>query len=248
MRDQINLRKSERVRARVALVTATLICILLPVLPFGGVVGYPMLLLSTLAHEMGHGLTAMLVGLEFDSFRLYANGSGVAMIGGAAGRLSLAATAAGGLIGPAVAGAVLFWLSARARLAQIAMMVFGALMLTACALVIRNVFGLVFVGTVGGSLIYAGKRFGTGIAQCTAAVLAVQMALSVFSRADYLFTRTAMTSEGAMPSDVAQLADLLFLPYWFWGVVCGAISVGVLVLGLSAFWKHTKTQSPATEG
>ena len=53
----------------------------------------------------------MLVGLEFDSFRLYADGSGVAMIGGAAGRLSRAATAAGGLIGPAVAGAFLFWLS-----------------------------------------------------------------------------------------------------------------------------------------
>ena len=87
-------------------------------------------------------------------------------------------------------------------------------------------------------------RFGTGIAQFTAALLAVQMALSVFSRADYLFTKTAMTSAGAMPSDVAQLADLLFLPYWFWGVVCGAISVGVLVSGLSAFWKHTGAQSP----
>ena len=196
---------------------------------------------------MGHGLTATLVGLEFDSFRLYADGSGVAMIGGAAGRLSRAATAAGGLIGPAVAGAFLFWLSARARLAQIALMAFGALMIAACVLVIRNVFGFAFVGAMGGSLFYMGRRFAAVIAQFTVAVLAVQMALSVFSRADYLFTKTATTGAGAMPSDVAQLADLLFLPYWFWGVVCGAISVGVLVLGLSAFWKRSKAQSPTKD-
>ncbi len=116
-------------------------------------------------------------------------------------------------------------------------------MLAACALVIRNVFGLAFVGAVGVSLFYVGRRFGARVAQFTAALLAVQMALSAFSRADYLFTKTAMTSAGAMPSDVAQLADLLFLPYWFWGVVCGTISVGVLGLGLSRFWKHSKAQS-----
>ena len=61
---------------------ATAVGILAPLLPFGGVVGYPILLLSTVAHEMGHGLTAMFVGLEFDSFRLYADGSGVAMLTG----------------------------------------------------------------------------------------------------------------------------------------------------------------------
>jgi hypothetical protein len=213
-----------------------------PFLPFGGIVGYPILLLSTLAHEMGHGLTAMVVGLEFDSFRLYADGSGVAMIGGRAGGLSRAAAAAGGLIGPAVVGGFLFWLSARARFAKFALMALGALMIAACVLVVRNVFGLVFVGAAGASLFYIGRRFSPGIAQFTVALLAVQMALSVFSRADYLFTNTAMTGAGAMPSDVAQLADLLFLPYWFWGLVCGAISVGVLVSGLSAFWKTSKVQ------
>ena len=246
VRDHVYLRQADGARARAVLAAATAVSILVPFLPYRGIIGYPILLLSTLAHEMGHGLTAMLVGLEFDSFRLYADGSGVAMIGGHDGRLSRAATAAGGLIGPAVAGALWFWLSARARLAQIALMALGVLMLAASALVIRNVFGLAFVGVTGGSLFYVGRRFGAGVAQFTSALLAVQMALSVFARADYLFTRTAMTSAGAMPSDVAQLADLLFLPYWFWGVVCGAISVGVLVLGLSAFWKHSKAQSPGS--
>ncbi len=243
VRDQVYLQQAGGTRARAVLVAASAVSVLLPFLPFGGIVGYPLLLLSTLAHEMGHGLAALLVGLDFDSFRLYADGSGVAMIGGQAGRLSRAATAAGGLTGPAVAGALMFWLSSRPRHAQPARMISRVVMVIAFVLVVRNVFGLVFVGAVGGSLFFVGFRFGVGIAQFTAALLAVQMALSVFSRADYLFTRTAMTSAGAMPSDVAQIAELLFLPYWFWGFVCGAISVGVLVLGLSAFWKNSKVPS-----
>jgi hypothetical protein len=243
MPENVYLQRAGGERARAALVAASVVSVALPILPFGGIIGYPLLLLSTLAHEMGHGLTALLVGLDFDSFRLFADGSGVALIGGQAGRLSLAATAAGGLTGPAVVGALLFWLSARPRLAQRALMISGVLLVIACVLVVRNVFGFVFIGAVGGSLLFVGFRFGVGIAQFTAALLAVQMALSVFSRADYLFTRTAMTSAGPMPSDVEQIADLLFLPYWFWGLVCGAISVGVLVVGLAAFWKNSKTSS-----
>jgi len=44
-----------------------------------------------------------------------------------------------------------------------------------------------------------------------------------------------------MPSDVAQMAENLFLPYWFWGAVCGLFAVAVLVLGLRAFFGSDKT-------
>jgi membrane-associated phospholipid phosphatase len=65
--------------------------------------------------------------------------------------------------------------------------------------------------------------------------LAVQLALSVFSRGDYLFTDVARTGEGTFPSDVANMSSALFLPYWFWGALCGAFSVAVLALGLRAY-------------
>jgi hypothetical protein len=55
--------------------------------------------------------------------------------------------------------------------------------------------------------------------------------LSVFSRGDYLFTDVARTQNGAMPSDVANMANALFLPYWFWGAACGLFSVAMLALG-----------------
>jgi hypothetical protein len=64
----------------------------------------------------------------------------------------------------------------------------------------------------------------------------VQLALSVFSRSDYLFTSVARTAQGANPSDVEMMSQALFLPYWFWGLACGGVSVGILVWGLRIFW------------
>ena len=40
---------------------------------------HTLVLLSTLAHELGHGIAALLVGGGFESFVLYADGSGAAM-------------------------------------------------------------------------------------------------------------------------------------------------------------------------
>src|SRR5690242_18611415 len=62
-------------------------------------IAYPLLLLSTLAHEMGHGVAALFVGGTFESFVLYADGSGVAHTSGVGSRLGSAIVCAGGLVG-----------------------------------------------------------------------------------------------------------------------------------------------------
>jgi len=59
----------------------------------------------------------------------------------------------------------------------------------------------------------------------------------VFSRGDYLFTPVAQTSAGNFQSDVSNMAAALFLPYWFWGAACGAISVLALCIGLRSVWR-----------
>jgi len=33
-----------------------------------------------------------------------------------------------------------------------------------------------------------------------------------------------------------ELAQALFLPFWFWGVLCGAFSIAVAGYGLKVFW------------
>jgi hypothetical protein len=73
------------------------------------------------------------------------------------------------------------------------------------------------------------------VSQLALVFLAVQLSLSVYSRGDYLFTDVARMSGGDMPSDVANMASALFLPYWFWGALCGALSVVVLCVGATLF-------------
>jgi hypothetical protein len=78
-------------------------------------------------------------------------------------------------------------------------------------------------------------------AQFTLVFLAVQLALSVFTRADYLFTEVAHSSAGVMPSDVAVMAQHLGGPFWVWGLACGLVSLAVLLAGL-AFYTRGETR------
>jgi hypothetical protein len=222
-------------RARLLFAATVVVTAALPHVPFGPVIGWPLLLLSTLAHELGHGFTALIVGGNFESFRMWSDGSGVASWGGQPGRLQQALVSAGGLVGPAIAAAVFLVLGRRPRMARVCLALVAVVLLTVEVLLVRNVFGLFFVGATALAALAIARFAPPWLAQGALVFVAVQLALSVFTRADYLFTPTAVTSGGTMPSDVQQMADALFLPYWFWGAICGAFSVAVLLLGAKLF-------------
>lgn len=90
-------------------------------------------------------------------------------------------------------------------------------------------------------LITIGLKAGKPVAQFAAVFIAIQLSLSVFSRSDYLFTATAHTAQGPAPSDVAQLAQALFLPYWFWGGLMALLSIAVLGVGCWAFLRRQRS-------
>jgi hypothetical protein len=203
----------------------------------GQVLAYPLMLLSTLAHELGHGVTALLVGGRFERFEMWSDGSGMAMWGGSGGRLQSALVAAGGLVGPALVAALAFACGRTARGARRALLAASFFLALALVLVVRNTFGVVFVLAVFGLCLLVGLKASDEIAQLILVFLALQLALSVFSRGDYLFTPIARTAQGEMPSDVGQIAAALLLPYWFWGGLCGLFSVAVLGFGLRVYWR-----------
>ncbi|MEE4207082.1 MAG: M50 family metallopeptidase, partial [Erythrobacter sp.] len=95
---------------------AVVVVIALPALPFGAYILYPFTILTTWFHEMGHGLTAVLLGHDFERLVIYSNGSGVAesYIAGDASRVTRAAIAAGGPLAPSLVGALLIVASAHA--------------------------------------------------------------------------------------------------------------------------------------
>ena len=204
------------------------------VIPFGRFVAYPLFLLSTLAHELGHGLTATLTGGDFESFQLWFDGSGLAQWrpGPGTTRLDVALIAAGGLVGPAIAAAVLFVVARWERASRLTLGLLAALLGLAEILVVRNAFGLVFVAAVAATLAALAWKLDGSSARSALVFLGVQLALAVFSRSDYLFTATARMADGPRPSDVAIMSAALGLPYWLWGLLCGLFSVATLLAGV----------------
>lgn len=224
--------------ARFVLLVSLAVTLLLYALPFGRLIARPLILLSTLAHEMGHGITAVLLGGGFERFLMWANGSGVAEIDLTGfGRIRQGLAIAGGLVGPAVAAAICFALGKTGRGARLCLGGLGVFLLLAEVVVVRNFFGFFFVGLVAAGCLFA-SRLKPETARWVVVFTGVQLALAVFSRADYLFTPVARTSAGIFPSDVSRMEAALFLPYWIWGAVCGAFAVAVLLYGIRTYWSR----------
>jgi len=209
------------------------------VIPFGRSIAYPLTLLSTFVHELGHGLAALTVGHEFHSMEIHWDGSGVTHSAGTGGKLSLAWIAAGGLVGPAIGAAILFNLGRHLKAARITLGTLGIFMLFLDIWVVRNVFGFVFVALWAVVFLAIAIKGTKNLSRFSIIFLGSQLALSVFCRADYLFTPVARTANGDFPSDVGLIADALWLPYWFWGLVCGGFSLAVLGIGVANFYRKS---------
>lgn len=223
--------------ARKVLLVSIAVTLALYLIPFGRYLARPLLLLSTLAHELGHGLTALMLGGRFERLEMWASGAGVAHLDLAGfGRIRQGLTLAGGLVGPAVAAALCFALGKTGHGARWCLIGVGLLLVAVEILVMRNLFGFLFADAVAAACLFAAARCAPETAQWVVLFLGVQLALSVFSRADYLFKQNAANPTGTYPSDVMQMQWALFLPYWFWGFVCGGFAVLVLLYGLRTVW------------
>lgn len=223
--------------ARKVLLMSIAVTLALYLVPFGRYLARPLLLLSTLAHELGHGLTALMLGGRFERLEMWASGAGIAHLDLAGfGRIRQGLTLAGGLMGPSVAAALCFTLGKTGQGARWCLIGVGLLLVAVEILVMRNLFGFLFAGVVAAACLFAGARCSPATAQWVVLFLGVELALSVFSRADYLFKRNAANPSGIYPSDVMQMQWALFLPYWLWGLVCGAFAVLVLLYGLRTVW------------
>ncbi len=235
-------------RARWMLVISAAVTFGLYLVPYGDYVAYPLLLISTAVHELGHGIASTMMGADFVDFRMWSDGSGVARHTGADSRFGMAFIAAGGLCGPAVAAAVCFAAGRTPVWSKRVLFGFSIGLLLAMLLVVRGGFGLFFVGALAAVLTAAAIWGRAELAQLVVVFLGVQLALSVYSRGDYLFMKEAHTSMGVMPSDSQQMAIALGLPYWWWGGLCAAFSAAVLLGGGWVFIRGVRQKSRASAG
>ncbi len=228
-------------RARQAFVVAVIVTLALFVIPFGDLIGYPLVLLSTYAHELGHGLAALAVGAKFHQLEIYASAGGVATHSGAGSNIARALISAGGLVGPALLAFALFLSAPRPRLAKAMLVAFGIGCLAVDVIFVRNLFGAVFVGLLGVAALGIAFRTQAETARTVVVFLAIQLSLSVFSRGDYLFMKQADVGGGrVMPSDVQHISEALGAPYFVWGALIGLFSVVVLAVGAFVFFRATR--------
>ncbi len=200
--------------------------------PYGRWILYPFSLLATTAHELGHGLTALLVGGEFNRFVLYADGSGAALWTGSGSRLQRALVAAGGLLGPSLAGSALIVVARSPRAARWALGSLATALLIVVFVWARNLFGAFFLSAAALAFAAAARWLGDGGATFALRLTGALLCLSWLNDVDYLFSPQAEVGGVRHPSDTAQMADALWLPFWFWGSAIALLSLTVLSVGL----------------
>lgn len=218
-----------QVRATFAL--AVVISVVLAYVPFGRLAIYPFSLLATWAHELGHGLGALITGNRFVELELYSDLGGQALVAGAEGFDQVVVSLLG-LLGPSLLGAFVMILGSRT---QAAALVLNSLAITIAASMVLwggNLFGVVVMVGVAASLGLAARFASPTIRILLVQLIAVQMALALWSSRDYLFVK-GFHRDGWHPSDTEKIAQELLLPYWIWGAACAIASM--LVIGW-AFW------------
>ena len=212
---------------------AGIVVIFLPQLPLGNFLVYPFTILTTWFHEMGHGLTAMLLGNDFQRLVILPSGSGYAETRylGEPGGLTRALVAAGGPLGPVVIGAALILASSRERWWKPALFALAGILVLSTLIWVRSAVGLTVLPLVAAVLGWIAVKGPAWLDRFSLQFLGVMAAMSMLRDWDYLFSCRAMISGQEMLSDTCAMQEALALPYWMWAALI--IVVSAVIIGAS---------------
>jgi Peptidase M50B-like len=217
-------------RQRVALLAGiALASIMLWQTALGSLLLYPFTILATWFHEMGHGIAAMLTGRGFERLLIFADGSGVALsLRPADGyRLTDALVAASGPLGPAIAGALLIIASRSPAATRNALAVLGVALVVSTLIWVRSPAGWLVLPALGMAIAVLALRGSLPWRGFAIQLIGVQASISAWQQFDYLFSPGGTVGGQPHRSDTGAIADVLLLPYWFWGA---GISATILAL------------------
>ncbi|MDJ0641296.1 MAG: M50 family metallopeptidase [Erythrobacter sp.] len=215
------------------LLLAVIVVIALPALPFGNYLIYPFMILTTWFHEMGHGLSAELMGQDFERLVIYANGSGVAesLVATDVSRFTEAFIAAGGPLAPSFVGAGLILASAHRRLWRPSLVAMAVAIFVSVIIYVRSEVGVAVLPLVGALLVLIAWRAKDAFVRFSLQFLGVLGAMSMLRDFNYLFTEETVIGGRRILSDTGQIERALLLPHWVWAALI--ILVSALMTGLS---------------
>lgn len=205
--------------------------------PWLRVLAYPFRLLTTLVHELGHGLAALATGGEFLRFVVFPDGSGLAYT---AGGWRLAVIPAG-YLGAAAFGAALIVAGRSARGARAALGAVGAgLVVLTLRYALPSVFtlegagGLLALGSglaLGAAALWLALRAGAAAVAFAVHLVAFQAGLTAFGD---LWALIGL--DGGTPNDARAMAAVIPLPAAVWAVAWALAAALLLGAALRIAW------------
>lgn len=223
-------------RLRMAFIIAVGISIVLPRLPFGRKLLYPFALLSTWAHELGHGVAAVLAGGRFTKLEVYPDLGGTAYSSGVRRGVPSAFVSAGGLIGPAFAGGLVIIAGSRPETAPYVLAAIAASVLASVVLVLRNQFGVLTMSGIGAVLALVAWQGPETLRLLLAQLIGIQFCFASWGTLDYMFTKNFPRDGYLINSDTQNISEQLAFPYWFWAFWVAVISAIILVFSFYVAW------------
>jgi hypothetical protein len=220
---------------------AALAAFILAVVPWLAPLAYPLRLLITIVHELGHGLAALLTGGQFLRFVVFPSGEGVAYTAGGWRLLVIPA----GYLGAAAFGAGLIVAGRTARTSRAVMTGLGGALLALTLLYgTPSIFspswqsGLLTVGSgvfLGAAFLWVAARATLGWTLFLLNLIAVQAGLTAFSD---LVTLIGLSTRffGGPSNDAQAMAAATFLPAAFWAVLWAATAIALIGGALWATW------------
>lgn len=200
----------------------------------------PVLFISTWAHELGHGMGAMMTGGEFRSLTVFADFSGVALTA-TRSSFSQGMVVIVGLLGPSLLGVWMIMLTRAFGLYRLALLSLAALM--ALSLIwAGDRFTFLTLGIAAAIISVMGWKVPDRAVLYIAYCLAISLCLSALTGFGYFFMGNAEVAGDFYRSDTGVLSDIWGGPYWLWGGIMVCLSVIILLAGviLSDAWARRR--------
>ena len=225
---------------------AAVLVVFLPQLPLGNYIVYPFTILTTWFHEMGHGLTGLLLGNGFERLVIFPDGSGFAetVYPGRAGGLSRALVAAGGPLGPVIIGAALILASSRTQWWKPALLALAAIIALSALIWVRSATGLIVLPAIAAAFGWLALRAPAWAQRFALQFTGVMAAMSMLRDWDYMFSCRAEIGGRMMTSDTCAMQDALILPYWLWALLI--IAVSAVIIGATLKYALAQQQRAST--
>ncbi|MBW1298957.1 M50 family peptidase [Aquimarina litoralis] len=209
--------------------------------PYFGWFQYPFILLGTWFHEMGHGLTAVILGGSFEHLEIYENGGGVAYYHLQGSYLSPslgnALVAAGGLLGPAIVGALLIASAKSSKSSKIALRILIGLIILSLFVWIRSVWGIAVMSGFAVFFFIITLFKNRKLEVITIMFLGLQSVLGTYLQLDYLFTKQFERDGAIQISDTQAIAENTIGTYWIWAIFIILISIYLLWKSFQYYFK-----------